>query len=83
MMATLPSYHEATARPRWITLVAPYASVRDYTSLCLVNKEFYDQFGPRLWKDPFQTISLLRRDPADGWYLPHHHKHHSMPSSSD
>ncbi|KAB5583709.1 hypothetical protein GE09DRAFT_1167549 [Coniochaeta sp. 2T2.1] len=64
-MAALPSYHEATARPHWITLVAPYVSVRDYTSLCLVNTRFFAQFGPRIWKDPFETISLLGRDPAN------------------
>lgn len=67
-MAALPSYLEAISRPQWISVVAPYVYPADYARLCLVNKRFYAEFGPRIWKDPLQMIRRLERDPADGWY---------------
>jgi hypothetical protein len=60
----LPSYQEATTRPDWLTLVAPYIPVKDYARLCLVSKRFYEQFAPRLWNDPFAVIRMLT--PAHG-----------------
>jgi hypothetical protein len=66
MMASLPSYQEAISRPQWIAIVAPYVAPRDYCCLCLVDKRFYAEFGPRIWKDPFKTIRLLGGDPANG-----------------
>lgn len=69
-MAGLPSYHEAISRPQWISVVAPYVSPADYARLCLVDKRFNAEFGPRIWKDPLQTIRRLGRDPVDGWCPP-------------
>lgn len=76
-MTALPSYHEATIRPHWITIVAPHVAARDYACLCLVNSRFYAEFAPRIWKDPFKTLRLLGRHPADGWYLSNHLAYHS------
>ncbi|KAL1870411.1 hypothetical protein VTK73DRAFT_2649 [Phialemonium thermophilum] len=69
-MALLPSYQEAVAGAHWLELVAPYAHVRDYPSLCLVSPRFYEQFAPRLWSDPLRTIRVLGLDPGDDlkWY---------------
>ncbi|OIW28011.1 hypothetical protein CONLIGDRAFT_459262 [Coniochaeta ligniaria NRRL 30616] len=65
MMASLPSYREATERPHWITIVAPHVAARDYARLCLVDNRFHAEFAPRMWKDPFKTIRLLGRHPAE------------------
>jgi hypothetical protein len=54
----LPSYQEATKRPDWLALVAPYVPIRDYARLCLVSKRFFDEFAPRLWNDPFAVICM-------------------------
>lgn len=58
----LPSYQDATTRPDWLELVAPYVPVREYARLCLVSKRFYHQFAPRLWNDPLTALSILGRD---------------------
>ncbi|KAK4042756.1 hypothetical protein C8A01DRAFT_44252 [Parachaetomium inaequale] len=46
LVADLPSYQDATTRPDWLALVAPYLSVREYARLCLVSRRFYDEFAP-------------------------------------
>jgi hypothetical protein len=56
----LPTYEEATARPDWLTLVAPYIPLRDYARLCRVSRRFYREFAPRLWADPLTVICRLR-----------------------
>ncbi|KAK4248592.1 hypothetical protein C7999DRAFT_40216 [Corynascus novoguineensis] len=58
----LPSYQDATTRPDWLALVAPYMRVRDYTRLCLVSRRFYRQFAPPLWNDPLAVL-------YPGWLL--------------
>lgn len=65
-MSSLPSYQEAVGRSDWLGIVAPYASARDYASLCLVSRRFYRQFAPRLWIDPLRTVRVLGLDPGDG-----------------
>lgn len=65
-MAQLPSYKEATTRPQWQVIVAPYVSVRDYASLCLVNRAFYDYFAPCLWKNPLEVLTIDKRDAYAG-----------------
>jgi hypothetical protein len=62
MVVDLPSYQDATARPDWLALVAPYLSVREYARLCLVSQRFYHEFAPRLWNDPFAVICLIHPD---------------------
>ncbi|KAL2265168.1 hypothetical protein VTJ83DRAFT_6268 [Remersonia thermophila] len=51
-----PTYHEATTRPDWLTLVAPYVPLRDYARLCRVSQRFYREFAPRLWGDPIAVL---------------------------
>lgn len=55
--AYLPSYQDATTRPDWLALVAPYVPVREYARLCLVCRRFYRQFAPRLWNDPLAAAA--------------------------
>ncbi|KEZ46042.1 hypothetical protein SAPIO_CDS0886 [Scedosporium apiospermum] len=69
-----PSYEQAITtggQGWWLELVAPYVSVGDYPSLCLVSRRFYDVFCPRLWKDPLVTVRILGLDPGNdfAWYL--------------
>jgi len=54
-----PSYLDATRPQDWLELVAPYASVRDLSNLCLVSKRFYGYFAPRLWNDPLTAAKTL------------------------
>ncbi|KAK0651499.1 hypothetical protein B0T16DRAFT_453957 [Cercophora newfieldiana] len=56
-----PSYIEATQRPDWLRIVAPYILPRYYASLCLVSRRFYRQFAPLLWNDPIAVARQLRR----------------------
>lgn len=65
-MTSLPSYQEAVARSDWLEIAGPYVPVRDYASLCLVSRRFYNQFAPRLWIDPIRMVRLLGLDPGDG-----------------
>jgi hypothetical protein len=58
----LPSYQDATTRPDWLDLVAPYIPIGQYARLCLVSRRFYHQFAPRLWNDPVAVICLLKPD---------------------
>jgi hypothetical protein len=69
-MAGLPSYEEATARPDWLALVAPYVNFRDYWRLSLVNRHFWRIFAPRLWENPLKTVRLAGLDPSDGESYP-------------
>ncbi|KAK1832767.1 hypothetical protein QBC39DRAFT_255956 [Podospora conica] len=55
-----PSYREATERQDWLRLVAPYISLRDHASLCLVSRRFYRHFAPRLWNDPVAVLRVVR-----------------------
>ncbi|CAK7219445.1 hypothetical protein SCUCBS95973_003824 [Sporothrix curviconia] len=64
-MASLPSYEEAVSGGHWLDLVAPYVAIKDYPKLCRVSRRFYDQFAPRLWSDPLQTVRLLGLHPND------------------
>ena len=50
----------------WLDVVASYVAIKDYRSLCLVCKRFYNRFAPRLWKDPLQTVRALGLDEGDG-----------------
>ncbi|KAL2116357.1 hypothetical protein VTJ04DRAFT_8524 [Mycothermus thermophilus] len=63
----LPTYEEATARPDWLTLVAPYIPLRDYAGLCRVSRRFYCEFAPRLWADPLTVICRLRNGNDPDW----------------
>jgi hypothetical protein len=66
-----PSYREATERQDWLPLVAPYISLRDHASLCLVSRRFYRHFAPRLWNDPVAVLRVLRpRADCDEGTLP-------------
>ncbi|KAI2642325.1 hypothetical protein GGS21DRAFT_300481 [Xylaria nigripes] len=69
-METLPSYHEATSKPDWLSFVAPFVSASSWTSCCLVNPRFYRHFAPLLWQDPLVTIRQLGLHPNDdiAWY---------------
>ena len=66
-MASLPSYQEATVRPHWLDIVAPYIHAMDYARLCLVDRRFYAAFASRLWKDPLKIIRLMDPESVDGW----------------
>lgn len=65
-MAGLPSYQEATARPDWLRLVAPYVPFDDYHWLCRVSRPFWSVFAPLLWRNPLQSLRLSGKDPSDG-----------------
>ncbi len=60
-VALPPSYQEATTRPDWLALVAPYMPFQDYFRLIRVSKRFYQQFAPRLWNDPFALMRMLKQ----------------------
>ncbi|POR34582.1 Leucine rich repeat domain containing protein [Tolypocladium paradoxum] len=64
-MDSLPSYQEATTRPDWLGLVAPYVQFADYRSLCLVSRRSWLLFAPRLWADLFAAVRLSGLDPGD------------------
>ncbi|KAI0420390.1 hypothetical protein F5X98DRAFT_26550 [Xylaria grammica] len=76
-MDILPSYSEATSRPDWLSLVAPFVPAPSWTSCCLVDRRFYHHFAPRLWQDPLATIRQLGLHPNDdlAWYRRFIHKH--------
>ena len=61
----LPSYSEATSSD-WLPLAAPYIPAKYYAELCLVSQRWYQEFAPRLWRDPLQTVRHLGLDPNDG-----------------
>ncbi|KAH6620656.1 hypothetical protein B0J18DRAFT_430348 [Chaetomium sp. MPI-SDFR-AT-0129] len=65
--ADLPSYQDATARPDWLELVAPWLPLRDYPRLCLVSRRFYGQFAPRLWNDPLGMVCRIHPDCDHVW----------------
>jgi hypothetical protein len=65
-MANLPSYQEATSRPDWLVVAAPYVDTADYHSLCLVNRHFWAVFAPRLWVDILRMVRIRGLDPSDG-----------------
>ncbi|KAM5343099.1 hypothetical protein ACJ41O_014065 [Fusarium nematophilum] len=70
-MASLPSYQEAVSSD-WLHLVVPYASPRDYPSLCRVSRRFWDCFAPRLWGDILrscrQTAGVESEDALAWWF---------------
>ncbi|CAK7272730.1 hypothetical protein SEPCBS119000_005277 [Sporothrix epigloea] len=70
MANSLPSYAEAVSGGHWLDLVAPYVAIQDYSKLCRVSRRFYDQFAPRLWSDPLQSIRRLGLHPNDdlAWF---------------
>ncbi|KAI1389198.1 uncharacterized protein F4822DRAFT_437522 [Hypoxylon trugodes] len=76
-MEILPSYEEAITGPDWLSLVAAYIPVIDWLRCCLVNRRFYRQFAPRLWKDPLVTVRQLGLHPNDdlSWYRRFINKH--------
>ena len=65
-MTDLPSYQEATSRPDWLQVAAPYVDPADYHSLCLVNRHFWAVFAPHLWVDILRMVRLRGLDPSDG-----------------
>ena len=65
-MSGLPSYDEATARPDWANIVAPYVAFKDYHALCLVSRSFWHVFAPRLWGNLFRSVRQAGLDPSDG-----------------
>ena len=65
-MVPLPSYKEATAKPDWLRLVAPYVRFDDYRSLCLVNRRSWRIFAPCLWADLLRAVRRAGLDPGDG-----------------
>lgn len=65
-MAALPSYHEATARPDWLALAAPYVAWADLASLCLVCRRAWALFAPRLWADLLTAVRRCGLPPGDG-----------------
>ncbi|KAJ9138670.1 Leucine rich repeat domain containing protein [Pleurostoma richardsiae] len=69
-MAHLPSYQEATSQD-WLEVVSPYIPLRDYRTLCLVSKRFYEQFAPRLYNSPLAIVRALGLDPNDdlAWFF--------------
>ncbi|KPM45594.1 hypothetical protein AK830_g868 [Neonectria ditissima] len=70
-MASLPSYHEATARPDWLHLVAPFVVPSDYPALCLVGRHFWHVFAPRLWLNVFMSArqaGLQSGDDLAWWF---------------
>ncbi|OAA57566.1 leucine rich repeat domain containing protein [Niveomyces insectorum RCEF 264] len=70
-MAFLPSYEDAVTGGHWLDLAASHVAVRDYARLCRVSLRFYNEFAPRLWNDPLQTVLLLGLSPVQGleWYV--------------
>ncbi|KAF7551530.1 hypothetical protein G7Z17_g4938 [Cylindrodendrum hubeiense] len=68
-MASLPSYHEATARPDWLHLVAPFVTPRDYPALCLVDTRFWHVFAPRLWLNVLLAARQAGLQSGDAWWF--------------
>ncbi|KAM6476911.1 hypothetical protein HDV62DRAFT_402349 [Trichoderma sp. SZMC 28011] len=65
-MDVLPTYQQATTRPDWLQLAAPYIAFTDYPSLCRVSRRFWSVFAPQLWRDPCAaTWAALIRISAD------------------
>ncbi|KAL7943794.1 hypothetical protein V8C42DRAFT_328461 [Trichoderma barbatum] len=64
-MDVLPSYQQATTRPDWLQLAAPFIAFTDYPSLCRVSRRFWLVFAPRLWRDPCAASKRL------GWSTDH------------
>ncbi|KAL7931683.1 hypothetical protein V8C35DRAFT_309253 [Trichoderma chlorosporum] len=58
-MDILPSYQQATSRPDWLQLAAPYVAFADYPALCQVSRRFWSVFAPRLWGDPCAASKRL------------------------
>ncbi|KAL6795931.1 hypothetical protein GGI42DRAFT_99041 [Trichoderma sp. SZMC 28013] len=58
-MEYLPTYQQATTRPDWLQLAAPYIAFTDYSSLCRVSHRFWSVFAPRLWTDPCAASKRL------------------------
>lgn len=58
-MDVLPTYQQATARPDWLQLAAPYIAFTDYPSLCRVSRRFWSVFAPQLWRDPCAASKRL------------------------
>lgn len=46
-------------------MVAPYVDIRDYHSLCLVQKSFYAVFAPLLYKSPLVMLANLAKHDRD------------------
>ncbi|KAI6780820.1 uncharacterized protein J7T54_007299 [Emericellopsis cladophorae] len=65
MASLLPSYAEATTRPDWVPVIAPYVDFPDYHSLCLVSRRFWAIFAPRLWRDLLISVRRAGVDPSD------------------
>lgn len=70
-MASLPSYHEAVARPHWLDVAAPYVRFADYHALCLVSRRCWAVFAPRLWGNLLVAARLRGLDPGDGTCSPY------------
>ncbi|KAJ6439487.1 leucine rich repeat domain-containing protein [Purpureocillium lavendulum] len=70
-MAALPSYQEATSRPDWLRLTAPYVRFDDYRSLCLVSRRSWRIFAPCLWADLLRAVRRAGLDPGDdlAWWF--------------
>ncbi|KAM4060671.1 hypothetical protein HRG_001783 [Hirsutella rhossiliensis] len=70
-MASLPSYREATTRPDWLAVAAPYVHFVDYPSLCRVCHRSWSLFAPRLWTDILNTVRRSGLDPGDdlSWWF--------------
>ncbi|KAL7906967.1 hypothetical protein GGI35DRAFT_457370 [Trichoderma velutinum] len=58
-MDVLPTYQQATTRPDWLQLAAPYIAFTDYPSLCRVSHHFWSVFAPQLWRDPCAASKRL------------------------
>ncbi|PHH85879.1 hypothetical protein CDD83_11045 [Cordyceps sp. RAO-2017] len=70
-MASLPSYLEATTRPDWLRIAAPYVRPLDYPSLCLVSRRARTIFAPRLWADLLTAVRHFGLHSADdlSWWF--------------
>ncbi|KAH6885747.1 hypothetical protein B0T10DRAFT_83567 [Thelonectria olida] len=70
-MEALPSYQEATTRPDWLPLVAPYLPPNEYPTLCQVNRQFWQVFAPRIWGNVFRTVRRAGLQSGDdlGWLV--------------
>lgn len=65
-MSDLPSYEQATAKQDWLTLVAPYVQLQDYTSLCLTSHECWNIFAPRMWWDVLYSVHVRSANQEEG-----------------
>ncbi|EQL04106.1 leucine rich repeat domain containing protein [Ophiocordyceps sinensis CO18] len=70
-MASLPSYQEATTRPDWLALAAPYVHFADHPSLCRVCRRSWSLFAPPLWTDILNAVRRSGLDPGDdlSWWF--------------